>query len=644
MNNYHAKSFGDKKTNKQPAHDSNPPLMILFYLGVYLFGGITFLPLVVYIFFSLSKPIEDPPASEPSSLLKAGEIEEEWDTGIATYKRGWVIVTRDFYQVQKDTKEKEAEEFSAASKIASDPEDAKKLKGIKKKHRYFGVLKHRNLFLYKDESAKSVQRVVNLSSYVVTIWPQGLPDAGLFTKRTAICITKSETSLVTEPLVVPKNSFFLQTDLNHEKEEWYFALIRAIKSETSNGVSTNLKGESDSLPKSLDPCVSAKTRHFITGDSMSLIQTINSTEGQLTTKWLNALVGRLFLAVYQTDKFHAAIKEKIDAKLLKINRPGFLDEFETRNLTIGHTAPFLTYPRLKTLSPEGELCVECMFEYHDGISLEITTCANINISHFKPKEVNVNLRVKLAKLKGKIVLCMKPPPSNRVWYCFQQMPELDLNVEPTVSSRSLNYNLINTMISNKFREAVRESLVWPAMDDFVFFNTEGSFFRGGIWETDSAVEPDLDSKDESIKDEALSVSTSTELEPPPEISRSTTDISSKSSNTNLTKRIGQWYQSRKKPVIDTKQEASYTRPEMISQRRSSRKSDDGKVAPLFYPQSPGSSFEPALVESPLLPSHKRSVSQDSTRVPPELPPRDDPSKKAPERKKPPSDDIVEESS
>lgn len=57
-----------------------------------------------------------------------------------------------------------------------------------KKHRYFGVLKHGNLFLYKDQTIKDVKHVIVLGNYFVSIWPRNLPEPLLFTKYTAIAL------------------------------------------------------------------------------------------------------------------------------------------------------------------------------------------------------------------------------------------------------------------------------------------------------------------------------------------------------------------------------------------------------------------------------------------------------------------------
>lgn len=84
----------------------------------------------------------------------------------------------------------------------------------------------------------------------------------------------------------PQWKFFIYCDTNSDKEDWYFALIRGTKLESSN--------TSSSIPASLSPQKYAQTLHFSTKEMINLIQALYSSEGHLQTKWMNALIGRWF--------------------------------------------------------------------------------------------------------------------------------------------------------------------------------------------------------------------------------------------------------------------------------------------------------------------------------------------------------------
>ncbi|OWB62280.1 hypothetical protein B5S29_g3203 [[Candida] boidinii] len=617
---------------------------ILWYAFIYVFGGLTFIPLLIFLilyYLSISLPIipndddnlknelEQIEINKNSKLknelegyrnLKSGYVIEKEDMGIKCYYSGWLTVTKEFYQFPQidpnsyqqnntvnntdftnntgNNENNQNHKSSSASSSSSSSSfsfskmmktasvavtggsgsnyssnnnqthnnsnnhdstnseenydddlssqnnnlDAKKLKAIRRKNRYYAVLKHGNLFLYSDETKSNVQHAIVLANHFVTIWPRNLRDGQLFTKKSAICIMKKDDVDTSEPSSEssstatttgaettihtinennvtesgasintlkkkkstislnpsikdnkippsPKDAFFLYGDVNHEKEDWYFTLLRASSNLDSykNSSSQNSNNNNNNNNKEkLEPSIYARPLHYYTADMIDLIQTINATEGQLTTKWLNALIGRLFLSVYQTDDFEAYIRANIENKIQKIKTPGFLDDIVIRKLDVGHSAPSLTFPKLKTLSPEGELQVESNFLYQGGLTVEVSTKLFVNLgSRFRTREFPVNLKVKVKKVQGIIILRIKPPPSNRIWWSYAKMPHIELDIEPVISARALSYNLINNIITNRFKEAIRASVVMPFMDDIVFQRTTNETFRGGIWDTKS---------------------------------------------------------------------------------------------------------------------------------------------------------------
>ncbi|CCF59481.1 hypothetical protein KAFR_0H00720 [Kazachstania africana CBS 2517] len=487
-------------------------ISLKLFLVIYLFGGITFIPLVIYTFFYLSQKlevIEQKQGTDDDGLLvsgidsefKAGKLEES--KGVEVRKTGWITITTRYYYHSTELINNE---------VALNDDQILQRSQLKKKHRFFTHLKHGNLFLYKEELHDSeIIHAISLKDMFVTIWPRLdhndksiLSDASLFTKRTCISIIKknlltlnkanqlefinqnSETTenevanIINDTITSKQNQFFLYFENNMDKEDWYFELVNASKMNFSDS-------------SRLNPVVSAETAHFTTVNMLSLIQMLNSTEGQLTTKWLNALIGRLFLSLQQTDKLNQIIFDKIYKKLTKINKPGFLDDFVIQKVDVGNSAPFITNPQLQQLSTNGETKLSLDLLYSGDLSLIISTKVNINLgSHFKPKEVSIQLSIKVKKLEGNMVVLIKPPPSNRIWYAFTTEPFLDLEIEPVVSSNKLSYNVITNAIKSKFAEAIKESLVVPYMDDIVFFSTEGDLYRGGIWNRTNVTESKSD--------------------------------------------------------------------------------------------------------------------------------------------------------
>lgn len=482
-------------------------------LLIYVTGGVTFLPLVLCLFWFFKQKIDlinerNDEGLEGDSLVisgidrsfTAGDLEEE--KGVQVVRQGWLTVTRKYYYHHT--------ELSDTGEAGDVPQRSQ----FKKKHKFYAILRHGNLFLYRDSAPKSnLVHAISLQDSFITIWPrkagEELPEGALFTKKTCISILRKGTTSLEDGTLKfdttqaeneesqQTNQFFLYIDNNIEKEDWYFSLISASKNEAPR---------SQHSANVLDPNVSARTAHLRTADSLFLIQTINSTENQLTTKWINALIGRLFLAVQESDRLKDYLYTRLYQKLSKINKPDFLSDFVVEEVDVGKSAPLVTAPKLLDLTPEGLTKISMNFMYKGDMSVIVSTKATISLgSRFKQREVPIQLSIKLKELSGPLLIMLKPPPSTRFWYTFETEPVLSLEIEPIVSSSKLSYGMITNAIKGKFAEAIRESLVQPFWDDIAFYDTEKELYRGGIWERyDRSGGPDQHKVDQmhSISSEA----------------------------------------------------------------------------------------------------------------------------------------------
>ncbi|CAK9441664.1 uncharacterized protein LODBEIA_P55320 [Lodderomyces beijingensis] len=543
-----------------------------------------------------AKDFDEDYDDERQSNLKAGEIEEKHQSGLESFKNGWIIVTNEYIestdeinsktasitesaenksayaslyklvnrqqqqqqqlqqqqqpeqippQQQQQQQQSSSQSFqerqtsseggpleddvsdsvSIASMQLSSPSHLTQSPPLKsqqqhagnqgstqsmrqslKKHRFFAVLKHGNLFLYKDQSLKDVKNVVVLSNYFVTLWPRDLKDASLFTKYTAIALINPNKLRNLDKLSnrngSPPGSFFIYCDTNSDKEDWYFALIRGTKLETANvnnntnnsngngngngngnlSISSSGGNNNSSIPANLSAFKYAQTLHFSTKEMIKLIQALYSSEGHLQTKWMNALIGRWFLAIKDTEWFENYIYTRLSKKLDKMKKPGFFDTFQITDIYPGSSAPFFTYPSLKEINPDGTVVVSANISYSGGISATIKTKLDLAFgAKFASKEVDLSLKISLMTLEGPILIKMKPPPSNRFWYCYEIEPLMHFKIEPILSNKSLNYPFITSSIEKKFTEGIKESLVLPHWDDIVFLDTMNELYRGGIW-------------------------------------------------------------------------------------------------------------------------------------------------------------------
>ena len=348
---------------------------------------------------------------------------------------------------------------------------------------FFVVLRHGHLMLYEDSEQLEVKHVISLELHDVSIYGGGddIPEGELWIKRNAIRLTRK--AGLDDPASASK-PFYLFSENCSDKEDFYFALLQ------NQEVKPNAP---DSPPRPQQ----FETKHII-----RLVQSLHSSEEQLQTRWVNGLAGRLFLALYKTQVIEDLIRKKITKKIARVKKPAFLSDLVLRKIEMGESAPQITNPRLSDLTINGDCCAEADFKYSGNFRLEIAATARIDLgARFKAREVNLVLAVVIKKLNGHVLVKFKPPPSNRVWISFETMPDMDMTIEPIVSSRQITYGIILRAIESRIREVMTETIVMPHWDDSPFTDTRQQKFRGGIW-ADQGATGGISTEHTKIPDEA----------------------------------------------------------------------------------------------------------------------------------------------
>ena len=348
---------------------------------------------------------------------------------------------------------------------------------------FFVVLRHGHLMLYEDSEQLEVKHVISLELHDVSIYGGGdeIPEGELWIKRNAIRLTRK--AGFEDPASASK-PFYLFSENCSDKEDFYFALLQ------NQDVEPNAP---DNPPRPQQ----YETKHII-----RLVQSLHSSEEQLQTRWINGLAGRLFLALYKTQVIEEFIRKKITKKIARVKKPAFLSGLVLRKIEMGESAPQVTNPRLNDLTINGDCCAEADFQYNGNFRLEIAATARIDLgARFKAREVNLVLAVVVKKLNGHVLVKFKPPPSNRVWISFETMPDMEMTIEPIVSSRQITYGIILRAIESRIREVIAETIVMPHWDDSPFTDTRQQNFRGGIW-ADQGTTGGMPTEHTKIPDEA----------------------------------------------------------------------------------------------------------------------------------------------
>lgn len=499
---------------------------VMSYTGallLYIFGGLTFLPLLlllllVHAYFTFPRKdsttdnLDDPSDElrnndDDTYSIKSGrslhDLAEKFQRGHEPdVASGYFAVCREYVPGGVNGKPPERTTPAGSVIAAESPSvyqsmyrslfDRKQAPTIHPKQEngkavkrarniFFVVLRHGHLMLYENSDQVEVKYVIAIERYDVSIYSgEGeIPEGELWIRRNAIMLSrKAGTGEDTS------KPFFFFSENCSDKEDFYVALLQ------------NQEQRPDAIdnpprPLQFDPRL-----------AIGLVQRLHSSEEQLQTRWLNALIGRLFLALYKTPEVEDFVRKKISKKIARAKKPAFLSDIVLRSIEMGESAPQITNPRLKDLTIDGDCCAEMDVNYRGGFRLEVATTARIDLgTRFKAREVTVILAVIVKRLKGHALVKFKPPPSNRMWLAFETMPDMDMTIEPLVSSRQITYGFILRTIEARIREVLAETLVLPHWDDVPFTDTSHQSFRGGIW-TPLDSQPSQTSTQTAIPDEA----------------------------------------------------------------------------------------------------------------------------------------------
>lgn len=315
---------------------------------------------------------------------------------------------------------------------------------------YFMILHRSSLFLYDSEAQETCLGVTSVESFLVDIFPHSLLLDDIYRKDCPIRITNPTGSI----LGSGSASCFVYAANGSEKEDWLFALRKA-----TGGTTIETEKEREKLD--------------FTGFMTDFETQLNSQETDGTGQLISALIARVMFNVHRAAEVETLIRSKFIQRTESIPKPFFMGELVLEDVDIGKAAPIISNGRLHSLRHNGELVGSLDFYYPGGLSLRISTQIT------SPVTVPIVVAVSVKKLAGRVMVKIKGPPSDRLWFGFYRLPDYEISVDPVVSNVAITWSFIQSAIMKKIEAALLEFVVLPNMTDLAIPPlVSGSLFVG----------------------------------------------------------------------------------------------------------------------------------------------------------------------
>jgi hypothetical protein len=406
--------------------------MVVFVLGIGLFGGLLWLAVPnKYTPVPTEADTEEDKISMFSGSTSA-TAKTEGDT--EEYHCGWVYLTFEY------------REFPAI--------DLAMLQAMRGGSRptgvYFMILHRSSLFLYDSEAQDTCLGVTSVDSFRVDVFPHDLLLDDIYRKDCPLRITNPTGSM----LGSGSSSCFVYAANGSEKEDWLFALRRA-----TGGTSLETEKEREKLD--------------FTGFMTDFESQLGSQETDGTGQLMSALIARIMFNIHHAAEVETLIRSKWVQRTESLPKPFFMGDLILEDIDIGRSAPIISNGRLHSLRHNGELVGSLDFYYPGGLNLRISTQIT------SPVTVPIVVAVSVKKLAGRVMVKIKGPPSDRLWFGFYRLPDYDISVDPVVSNVAITWSFVQSAIMKKIEAALLEFVVLPNMTDLAIPPlVSGSLFVG----------------------------------------------------------------------------------------------------------------------------------------------------------------------
>lgn len=393
--------------------------------------------LLLYIFLVAARAYPRDSFPEPTEEREIrSRLQKEWDTPLHShgaeddvYRCGWVCASSEY-----------------SERPPTDLACLQRMRGARSRNGsrgiYFLVLKHNSLFLYESEEQTYCAHVVVLTGCQVDLYPHTLLLDEIYQKIHPIRIIKATGD---GALFEGRHTLYIYASNSSEKEDWLYALRQAL----------NPPGQTKRRNEQLAEAIfMERLGRYVRGPHVDT-----------ASQWLNAIGGRIFYNLFRSKDVERFFRLKFERKSAVAPRPFFLGELKLRSVYPGQSLPMLSKGQLHAISQDGEVTASVDIFYPGGFKLTIATEVRWEIPHLKALIVPIVMSLQVRRLSGRLLLRIKPPPSDRLWYGFYRPPVLDIDVEPVISSTAITWGVIKTGVLKHLQEELAEHALLPNMDD-----------------------------------------------------------------------------------------------------------------------------------------------------------------------------------
>jgi len=154
--------------------------------------------------------------------------------------------------------------------------------------------------LFDDDEQLEVRHVISLAHHEVSVYSGGdeTPEGELFIKRNALCLSRRTDIGEITPDGRASKPFYLFSENCSMKEDFYFTLLRNQEMKPGQKYQPPIPIQYD------------------VKDIITLVQRLHSSEEHLQTRWINAAIGRVFLALYKLPKSQISSGRRLRRRFL----------------------------------------------------------------------------------------------------------------------------------------------------------------------------------------------------------------------------------------------------------------------------------------------------------------------------------------